>query len=335
MDSLDQVLLAVANYYYVAGLGQDEIARRLGTSRTSVSRMIAQARERNLINIQPRVPNTIRPGLAAYLAEQYGLHEVLIGRIDSQDVETMRADLGQIAACYLQSVLCDNLTLGISWGTFHTINALRPTLVRDCRVVQLAGGLNPAPGFGPPLNELVQALAAKLGGSAQYLFSPAIADSATTAEMLRTERSIAEGLAVASQTDVALFGIGDLGPGNSIPIASALRSEDWARVEAAGAVGAICVRFFDGAGRVALPEVDDRTIGIRLDQLVKIPLKIGVAGGLRKRAAALGALNGRLVDVLITDESLAMALLAERPAAKSDVTPSRWSPAGDEPVVLA
>jgi DNA-binding transcriptional regulator LsrR (DeoR family) len=131
------------------------------------------------------------------------------------------------------------------------------------------------------------------------------------AEMLRSDNSIAEALDMASSVEVALFGIGDLGPETTIPIASALTESEWSDIEEAGAVGAVCVRFFDHDGRIAVPQIDARTIGLTLDQLVAIPTKIGVAGGVRKLAATLGALRGRLLDVLITDESLAEALFVE------------------------
>jgi DNA-binding transcriptional regulator LsrR (DeoR family) len=162
--------------------------------------------------------------------------------------------------------------------------------------------------FDPPLNEVVQALAAKLGASPYYLFSPAILDSELTAETIRSESSIGEVLSMARSVDLALFGVGDLDPGHTTPIASTLSMEDWAEVREAGTVGAVCVRFYNRSGRLAAPKIDARTVGLTLDQLIAIPTKVGVAGGLRKLTAVLGALNGRLLDVLITDESLADAL---------------------------
>lgn len=308
MSTLDQTLLAVVNYYYMAGLDQSAISQRLGISRTGVSRLIAQAREKGYVSIQPRIPGTVRHGLAGFLAEHFGLRDVLIAPVGTQDPEVIREHLGIIAACYLQTLLRDDLAIGISWGTSYIIDALSPTRIRNGRVIQLAGGLNPAPMFGPPLNEMVQALAAKLGASPYYLFSPAISDSHATAGTMRGESSIAEVLSMGASVELALFGVGDLGPGNTIPIASSLSKGEWAQVEEAGAVGAICVRFFDDRGRIVAPEIDSRTIGLTLDQLRGIPTKVGVAGGLRKQNAVLGALNGRLLDVLITDEALAEAL---------------------------
>ena len=50
-------------------------------------------------------------------------------------------------------------------------------------------------------------------------------------------------------------------------------------------------------------------IGIRPEQLMSVPRRIGVAGGIRKAAAVRGALLGGWVNVLITDSVAAQELI--------------------------
>ena len=76
-----------------------------------------------------------------------------------------------------------------------------------------------------------------------------------------------------------------------------------------GAVGDICLRFFNPAGRPVITELNDRVISIGLDQLRAVRRVVGVAGGRRKIAAIRGALAGKLVNVLITDLACARQLL--------------------------
>jgi deoxyribonucleoside regulator len=304
-----QTRLRVVSWYFLAQLSQDEIARRLNVSRSSVSRMLAEAREGGLIDVRPRIPGSIRPGLAALLAEQHGLRDVVIVGSGPDQTTDPRDRLGLAAARYLQLVLRDGVTIGISWGTSQVVSALEPSPVPGSQVVQFAGGLNPTPGL-VPLNELVQLLAAKLGATARYVYAPAIADTTAAAATFRAEPSIAHALAVASEVDVGLSGVGDLEPGSAILAALTLSEQELARLRSVGAVGTTCVRFFGAAGQVASPEIDARTVGISLDELVKIPTKIVVAGEQRKEAAVRAAIKGRLVDILITDESLALALLS-------------------------
>jgi deoxyribonucleoside regulator len=78
-------------------------------------------------------------------------------------------------------------------------------------------------------------------------------------------------------------------------------------------VGAICGRFFDANGRECWNELDDRTIGLNLDELRKIKHKIGIGVGEEKVDGIFGALKGRLLDVLVTDEDTATRLLAKSP----------------------
>jgi len=52
-------------------------------------------------------------------------------------------------------------------------------------------------------------------------------------------------------------------------------------------------------------------IGANLDEIKKIPRVIGLAGGPQKFKAVLGALKGKYIKVLITDENLAKKLKEE------------------------
>ena len=71
------------------------------------------------------------------------------------------------------------------------------------------------------------------------------------------------------------------------------------------------VRFFDADGQPVPSDLDDRTIGITLEELRAVPRVVGIAGGAEKVDAIRAALRGRLVDVLITDAGTAEALVAD------------------------
>ena len=78
---------------------------------------------------------------------------------------------------------------------------------------------------------------------------------------------------------------------------------------ARGAVGDICLRFFNRAGEQVVTELNERVISIELSELRKVRQVVGVAGGPRKHDAIEGALTGKLVNVLITDFATAEYLL--------------------------
>jgi DNA-binding transcriptional regulator LsrR (DeoR family) len=75
-------------------------------------------------------------------------------------------------------------------------------------------------------------------------------------------------------------------------------------------VGDIAARYYDEQGLSIRGAVDDRIVGASLEDLVAIPHVIGVAHGRAKAPGVLGALNGRLVDSLVCDESLARSVLS-------------------------
>ena len=74
-------------------------------------------------------------------------------------------------------------------------------------------------------------------------------------------------------------------------------------------MGDTCCRFFDADGRPIRGVVHDRVIAIELDQLAAIPIVVGVATGIEKAPGVRGAIRGGIIDGLITDASLALALL--------------------------
>jgi DNA-binding transcriptional regulator LsrR (DeoR family) len=78
-----------------------------------------------------------------------------------------------------------------------------------------------------------------------------------------------------------------------------------------GAIGDICLRYFDKQGKSIQSEVDDRVVGITLDELKKIDRVVGVTGGPQKEKVIRAALFGELINVLITDQQCAKKLLED------------------------
>jgi DNA-binding transcriptional regulator LsrR (DeoR family) len=85
--------------------------------------------------------------------------------------------------------------------------------------------------------------------------------------------------------------------------------QELALLQKHGAVGDICLQFFDAAGMPVRNPLGDRVLGITLPQIKKVKRVIALAGGKRKTNAILSALLGRWVNVLITDRYTAKAIL--------------------------
>jgi DNA-binding transcriptional regulator LsrR (DeoR family) len=108
-----------------------------------------------------------------------------------------------------------------------------------------------------------------------------------------------------------MVGVGTVGTGSSNEIVDGLGLTTAERKAflAAGPVGDTCCRFFDAAGRPIHGVVHDRVIAVECEELAKIPTVIGVVTGIEKAPGVRAAVRGGIIGGLITDASLALALL--------------------------
>lgn len=304
-------LVTAARLYYVENLSQQAVAQRLGTSRSNVSRMLAAAVEQGIVEVRINDPAGREQGLEDQLRVRFGLRAARVAqRSASSDVDR---SVGALAGQFLLAELRDGMTVALSWGQALQAMVWETTTDHDYAVqlVQLVGGLssirNEVSG-----HELVRELASRLGASYRYLHAPATLTTGEARDALRSERSVEQVLGTARSADIAFVGIGTPAHGSSAAILSSLHLDDEEQLllEKAEPVGDIAARYFDSQGREITGPVHDRVLAVTLDDLAAIPTVVGVAYGRVKAPGVLGALRGRLVDVLACDESLARAVLA-------------------------
>ena len=77
-------------------------------------------------------------------------------------------------------------------------------------------------------------------------------------------------------------------------------------------MGDICLRFFDKRGTLIESELNDRVLGISPEQMLRVDRRIGIAGGTRKYAAIRAAVEGKWINVLITDKKTALKLESDK-----------------------
>ncbi|MBA2272461.1 MAG: sugar-binding transcriptional regulator [Actinobacteria bacterium] len=317
-----ELLAEIGELYYLHGRDQSSIAEEVGTSRSNVSRLLTEARRRGIVDIRINHPLGRALELERRLTTEFGLDEARVlatrprrasgGGGEARDSLTR---VGRLGAGYLLEVLSDGRTIGVSWGTSleALVNAVAPTRARAVEVVQLLGGLS---WVSQSLSghELGRRLADRLGGRFAYLHAPAIIDSTEARELLLRQEGIADVLAKGRKADLAILGIGSLGRGSSRALFSRpeLSSAERREIQSGEAVGDICARLFDRDGRPCDVAANLHVVGLELEDLVAIPHRIGIACGLEKVAGITGALRGRLVNVLITDEATAVQVLAGR-----------------------
>jgi DNA-binding transcriptional regulator LsrR (DeoR family) len=72
--------------------------------------------------------------------------------------------------------------------------------------------------------------------------------------------------------------------------------------------------LFDAEGNVVESGLEDRMLAIGLDDLLRIPRRVGVSAGIDKATAIGGALRGGFVNTLVTDSSVARKLCTDAEA---------------------
>lgn len=311
------LIVKVSRLYHEQGLRQPEIAARLNMSQSRVSRLLKEGVEEGIVRTIVVEPPGMFSALEEELRAAYGLRDVVVAGVDEEDVESDTAILsaiGSAGARYLESTMLPNDRVGLSsWSTslLAVVDAMtpRPTSTAES-IVQVIGGVGD-PSAQVQATRLAERLARFTGATIHYFPAPGVVASKQVRDSLLSDPQIATVRDSWRNLTMALVGIGSAEPspllvssGNTLP------EHDLIRLAELGAVGDVCLNFFNADGVLVESDLTGRTLGIDAATLKAIPRRIGVAGGPRKVAAIRAALAGGWCDVLITDSNTARALLS-------------------------
>jgi len=221
----------------------------------------------------------------------------------------VRDTLGKAAAIYLERNLKDGQLLGIGWGrTIHKMaDYIKPDKFENLRIVNLMGGLTTSLSLNP--YDIGGRLASIWKGECYYVYAPAIAASEELCQSFKSELTVKAALDMARVVDYALVGIGEVGRENTLSQMGYISLPEIEILTKEGAVGNIMAQFFDIKGRKVSCELHRRIVSLPIEDLRELKRVIGVAGGPRKVKSILGALHGRFISILITDEPTAKSVI--------------------------
>jgi len=308
-----QFLSEIAHRYYLEGLSQDEIAKMVGLSRPSISRLLLEAKELGIVEIRINHPIPTVPELENKLAEKFHLREVRVVERKTSSDDGVLQMMGQLTVNVLDTVLQDGMVFGLAWGTtvHAVVQALRPRRLPNVKVVQLIGGVG-APHRDIDGPEQVRRTGEIFGAQHYYLNAPMRVDNGDVAKALRDDHSIKEVLKLGQHTDVALIGIGSIEPQVSTHFhVGYITYDELRQVEKVGAVGAMIGFYYNILGEhIPLTWLDSSVIGVSWKDLNRFGVVIGVAFGRVKVPAILGALRSGMLDILVIDDVAAEGVLA-------------------------
>ncbi len=308
MDNEKQSLLAsVAHLYYNQELTQNQIAERLFTSRSKVSRLLQEAREEGVVEIIIHEPWDRATELEEALKQNFGLSHVRVLNVRTDRNEDTQKRVGELAAYYLDSIINKRTVLGMSWGNtiYHTVKSIKSSKNIPLMVVPIMGA---ATTIGPERDslELTREMASAYGGKYTCIYAPLFVSSATVREELILDPKIKESLDLATKANIILTSVGSV----SHTWNDYLNKKDLEHLEKQGAIGHIGGRFYDKDGNEVMLELAERTVAIEMNAIRKVPNVVCIASSEQKAEAILGAIKGKLINTLITDSLTAKKALA-------------------------
>lgn len=304
-----QLIIEVARLYYQFDNTQQAIAKKLGVSRPTVSRLLQQAKDRGFVKIEIIDPFMNNNELAKSLQAKYKIDDVKIAYAAVEEEREILQLMSETAAEYLHQVIKDGDVLGVTWGaTMHRVALqLKPKHVKGVEVIQLKGGVGLSD-VNTYESETVYLFAEAFNTIPRYLPLPVYVDNPMVKEVIESDRHIHRLIDLGKQANIAIFTVGAVDDDSLLFRLGYLSSEEKSLLQSE-AVGDICSRFFTNNGEICNASINDRTIGIELEELKQKEKSILVAGGTRKVAAIHGALLGGYANVFITDQYTAQALL--------------------------
>ncbi|WP_061978838.1 sugar-binding transcriptional regulator [Aureimonas sp. AU20] len=298
----------VAKLHYESELSQVDIAKRLGLSTATISRLLQRARAEGIVRIEVR--DLVSPdALGRDLVERLGLKQAAVVEVPpGPSSGALAAPVGQmLLSCGLRA----GSVVAIGWG--RAIRAVVETglpAIPGILTVPATGGMQQhAPHF--QINEFARLAAETMGGAPHFLHAPYL-PSAGAREAFLADPTIAGSVSLWERTAAAVVGIGlphsIHSPATNSPDETAATPGERALRDA---VGDVLRHYVRRDGSVTDWEGEGRMIAMSAEQLRRTPLVIGVAVGEAKAAAILGAARSGLISALATDPRTAEAVLEE------------------------
>ncbi|NLG92059.1 MAG: sugar-binding transcriptional regulator, partial [Clostridiales bacterium] len=172
----------------------------------------------------------------------------------------------------------------------------------DATFVPLIGGVGQI-GIEIHPNQIVLDLARAFSGRYKLLHAPAVISDLTIKKNMEMEKSLSEVMEYVHRTTVAVVGIGAPTEKSTMLATGYFDEEKGKKIRDLHLVGDICLQLYDINGNYSLFSENKTVFGMELEDLQKIRRVVGVAGGTHKVDAIIGAIQGKYINVLVTNYS--------------------------------
>ncbi|TCV95450.1 DNA-binding transcriptional regulator LsrR (DeoR family) [Biostraticola tofi] len=297
----------VAKLHYQSDMSQVDIAKKLGVSTATVSRLLNKARAAGIVRIEV-IELTSPENMTADLIQRLNLKNAAV--VDTPPTNVLGALAAPLASLLLQAGLKAGSVLGIGWGrAVREVTLSGLPRIPGILTVALNGGMQQAaPHF--QINEFVRLAAEQMGGTPYFLHAPYIS-SAELRDAFLSDQSVKEITSLWHRLDVAIVGVGLTHAPSAGGETSTATPGEQALSQAAGDV---LRHYVTEAGEILHWEGEQRMLAASGEQLRNTPLTIGVAATPEKAAGIIGAVRSGMINSLVTDVNTAQAILDRLPA---------------------
>lgn len=304
----DRQAIEVAKLYYKSNYSQQQVADTLNISRPTVSKLLQHANDKGFVEITIHDPQDVFTQLAQQIQQYYSLSQVAICPSPANDdVIQLRQSLGQLGARTIEKLVADNDIVGVEWGNtiYAMAQQLNPQLRQGVEVVQLRGSeIKASQGFNE--SETLNLIVRAFNGKGHLLPLPIVFEELKTKNLIQRESTIWYVLEKIAASRIAVFTVGGQ---DSTLFHSGFYTQDEVNDLRQRAVGSICAHFVDKNGRICLPDLNNRTMGISLPALRNKEERLLIAGGKSKVQIIHIALKYGYANHLIIDQVTASLLL--------------------------
>ncbi|KMW57636.1 putative transcriptional regulator of sorbose uptake [Candidatus Rhodobacter oscarellae] len=310
-----RMIARVAQMYHVENQRQADIAKHLRISQATVSRMLKRAQDEEIVRTTVVAPSGTYADLEAALRRKYGLGEAIVVECSEDRDGAIMARIGEAAAHFVEATLQPNEIIGVSsWSEtiLKMVENIHPMKSGKAKyIVQTLGGMGD-PTVQIHANQLTTRLAKLTGAEAHLLSAPGVAQSREAKLVLLGDTYVRETMELFEKVTLSIVGIGAVEPSGMLARSgNVFAPRELAAVKDAGGVGDISLRFFDSDGHPVKTPLDERVIGMTLDELSNTDRVIALAGGQSKTGAIHGALKAGVIDLLVTDKFTAGRLVSD------------------------
>ena len=305
------LIAEICRMHYLDNLSQNEISSNLRISKSAVSRLLKEGRDKGIVTFHIKDYEDRLSSLEGKLEQSFKLKEaVVVSDEGITSEEFIKKKVAKAAAVLLQRRIRENDTIAVSWGTTlaEVAKPLNPPSHLNIDIVPLLGGID-ITGRDIHSNEIARRVSEAFKGKYYVLNAPVFVSNLQTKEAFEKEKSIKAVIDKAKLADIAVVGIGSPKQSSTMIKRGYFSIKEFAKLTDKGVVGDICTNFYDIRGNIIKFSLNNKMIGLGLKELKHIPIVIGVACGKDKQEAILGALRGGYVNIIVTNKKVAEYLI--------------------------